>query len=78
MMTLEQATNGVTKALEDQDLAALELALEARQAAIQCGSPPTEEILAAGERAARALTSWKKRLAFESVRLGQVRSYLDR
>jgi hypothetical protein len=78
MMTLEQATNGLTKAIEDQDLAALERALESRQAAIQCGSPPTQEVVAAGERAARALTAWKKRLAFESARLGQVRSYLDR
>jgi hypothetical protein len=77
-VTLEQATNSVTKALEDQDLAALEIALDRRQAAIQCGAPPTVEIIAAGERAVLALTAWKQRVAFESARLGQVRSYLNR
>jgi hypothetical protein len=77
-MTLEQATNRVTRALEDQDLSALEIALEARQSAIQCGDAPTEEIIEAGRRAECALTAWKKRLAFDSARLGQVRSYLNR
>jgi hypothetical protein len=77
-VTLDQATHGVTKALEDQDLAALEIALEARQAAILSGAPPTMEIISAGERAVLALTAWKQRVAFESARLGQVRSYLNR
>jgi hypothetical protein len=77
-VTLEQATNGVTKALEDQDLAALEIALEARQSAIQSGAPPSIEMIAAGERAVLALTAWKQRVAFASARPGQVRSYLNR
>ena len=77
-MTLEQATNEVTKALEAQDLEVLEHALKVRQAAIQCGGEPTQEIVEAGDRAVRALAEWKQRLAFESARLGQVRSYLNR
>jgi hypothetical protein len=75
-MTLEQATNTLTKAIEARDFDALERALVARQGAIQCGTAPTLEIVEAGERAMRALAAWKQRLASENVRLGQVRSYL--
>jgi hypothetical protein len=77
-MTLEQATNHVTAALEAQDLEALERALRERQGAMQCGGALTRETVEAGERAVLALAAWKQRLAFESVRLGQVRSYLNR
>ncbi|HEY4360226.1 MAG TPA: hypothetical protein VGN17_04635 [Bryobacteraceae bacterium] len=77
-MTLEQATHDVTKALDTQDLEALERALEARQAAIEGGGVPNQEIVEAGDRALRTLAEWKQGLAFESARLGQVRSYLKR
>ena len=77
-MTLEQATIDVTKALDAHDLEALERALEARHAAIEGGALPTVEIVEAGDRAIVTLAEWKQRLAYEGVRLGQVRRYLNR
>ena len=73
-MTLEQATNALLIAIEAEDLGALAHAIHAREMALQTSLMPTEEVLAGGERACRALERLKHRWAVESARLDQVRS----
>lgn len=76
-MNLKQATERAAEALRNGDLKALAAALEARRAAIRAGEPPTPEILAAGEKLLRGLLEWQRQGAFESARLGQIRSYVE-
>ena len=75
-MTLEEATENMTVALQDQDLPALAAALADRAASIKAGAQPTPEIVEAGNRAVYDLLILKQRLAFESARLEQVREGL--
>jgi hypothetical protein len=76
-MTLQDATDRATAAIEAGNLDALARALKARRRALDSGERPTIEIFEAGERAIRALKALAQRAAFDSARLGQIKRYVD-
>jgi hypothetical protein len=76
-MTLQEATDCATAAVETEDFDALARALKARRAALQSGERPTIEAFEAGERAIRALKDLAQRIAFDSARLGQIKRYVE-
>lgn len=84
MMSLEHATGRVAAAVAAQDIEGINVALEARAAAIMelAGTAPSAELademvarltaaLQAGEAIHRDLSAMKLRIGFESARLAQ-------
>lgn len=80
-MTLKQATDQVSAAIESGDLDELKRALEARRWALKSGEKPSietsKETFETGERALAALKALAQRTAFDSARLGQIKRYAD-
>jgi hypothetical protein len=80
-MTLKQATDQVSAAIEAGDFDELKRALAARRDALESGEKTSvetsKEIFETGERALAALKALAQRTAFDSVRLGQIKRYAD-
>jgi hypothetical protein len=76
-MTLHEATDRASAAIEAENFDALARALEARRAALKSGEKPTIEIFEAGERMVHSLKALAQRAAFDSARLGQIKRYVD-
>jgi hypothetical protein len=76
-MTLQEATDRASAAIEAENFDALARALKARRAALQSGEKPSLEVFEAGERAIRALKGLAQRIAFDSARLGQIKRYVE-
>ena len=75
-MNFEEATERMRAAIAAEDLDALNLALDARAAALAAGDRPSLQAIEAGERALLDLAAFKQRLAFESSKLGSLRTAL--
>jgi hypothetical protein len=76
-MTLKEATDRASAAIEAGNLEALARALTARRKAMESGEKPTIEIVEAGERMVRSLNALAQRAAFDSARLGQIKRYVE-
>ena len=76
-MTLKEATDRATAAIEAGNFDALARALEARRAALKSGEKPTIQVFEAGESAIGTLKALAQRTAFDSARLGQIKRYVD-
>lgn len=71
--TSSEAMRAIFAAIESEDLDALAQAVEERGKWIEGGGGLTDDELAAGERACRAIEALKLRWALEHARLQQIR-----
>lgn len=76
-MTLREATDRAAAALAAENLEDLARALRARRKALRSGEQPTREVFEAGEKLLKGLLALQQRAAYDSARLGQIRSYVE-